>query len=192
MVSEIIVDVGLNERRVALLEDRELVEIFIERNDCERLVGNIYRGRVSSVLPGMQAAFIDIGYEKNAFLYVRDAIPQKEFSEDDEEFYGDVKNCNIEDILRPGQEITVQVKKEPISTKGPRVTTHITLPGRQLVLLPNADYIGISRRIEDEEERAKLRKIAEKIKPKNMGLIVRTVSEGKREEDFKKDRKSVV
>lgn len=187
MVSEIIVDVGLNEKRVALLEDKELVEIFIERNDCERLVGNIYRGRVSSVLPGMQAAFIDIGYEKNAFLYVRDAIPQKEFSEDEEDIYSDVKSYNIEEILRPGQEITVQVKKEPISTKGPRVTTHITLPGRQLVLLPNADYIGISRRIEDEDERAKLRKIAEKIKPENMGLIVRTVSEGKREEDFKND-----
>jgi len=162
MVSEIVVDVGINEKRVALLEDRELVELFIERNDCERLVGNIYRGRVESVLPGMQAAFIDIGYEKNAFLYVGDAIPQKEFSEDDEEIYSDVKSYNIEEILRPGQEITVQVTKEPIGTKGPRVTTHITLPGRQMVLLPNADYIGISRRIEDEEERAKLRKIAER------------------------------
>ncbi|NLD46344.1 MAG: Rne/Rng family ribonuclease [Clostridiaceae bacterium] len=187
MISEIIVDVGLNEKRVALLEDRELVEIFIERNDSERLAGNIYRGRVASVLPGMQAAFIDIGYEKNAFLYVGDAISQKEYSEDDDEVYNDLKNCNIDEILRPGQEITVQVTKEPIGTKGPRVTTHITLPGRQLVLLPNADYVGISRRIEDEEERTKLKKIAERIKPKNMGLIVRTVSEGKREEDFKND-----
>jgi ribonuclease G len=187
MVSEIIVDVGLNEKRVALLEDKDLVEVFIERNDSERLVGNIYRGKVSSVLPGMQAAFIDIGYEKNAFLYVGDAVSQKEYSEDEEEMYTDMKSCNIEELLRPGQEITVQVTKEPIGTKGPRVTTHITLPGRQLVLLPNADYIGISRRIEDEEERAKLKKIAEKVKPPNMGLIVRTVSEGKREEDFKND-----
>jgi len=187
MVSEIIVDVGLIEQRVALLEDKELVEVFIERTDSERLVGNIYRGIVRDVLPGMQAAFIDIGYEKNAFLYVGDAVSQKEFSEDEEDMYTDVKSYNIEEVLRPGQEITVQVIKEPIGTKGPRVTTHITLPGRQLVLLPNADYIGISRRIEDEEERAKLKKIAEKIKPKNMGLIVRTVSEGKREEDFKND-----
>ncbi|MDQ2087297.1 Rne/Rng family ribonuclease [Herbivorax sp. ANBcel31] len=188
MVSEIIVDVGLNEKRVALLEDKELVEIFIERSDSERLVGNIYRGKVSSVLPGMQAAFIDIGYEKNAFLYVRDAVPQKEdFNEDEDDVYNEMKSYNIDEILRPGQEITVQVTKEPISTKGPRVTTHITLPGRQLVLLPNADYIGISRRIEDEDERFKLKKIAEKIKPENMGLIVRTVSEGKREEDFKND-----
>lgn len=187
MVSEIIVDVGLEEKRVAILEDKELVEVFIERSDSERLVGNIYRGIVKDILPGIQAAFIDIGYEKNAYLTVEDAISNKEFSEDGESIYTDVKNYNIEEILREGQEITVQVVKEPIGTKGPRVTTHITLPGRQLVLLPNADYVGISRRIENEEERAKLKKIAEKIKPKNMGLIVRTVSEGKREEDFKND-----
>ena len=187
MVNEIIVDVGLEETRVALLEDKELVEIYIERQHSERLVGNIYRGKVSSVLPGMQAAFIDIGFEKNAFLYVGDAVSQKEFSEEDDEFYQEVKGYNIEEILRPGQEITVQVIKEPIGTKGPRVTTHITLPGRHLVLLPNADYVGVSRRIEDDVEKSKLKKIAEKIKPKGMGLIVRTASEGKDEEDFSHD-----
>lgn len=187
MVSEIIVDVGLKETRVALLEDKELSELYIEKSCQERLVGNIYRGKVSSVLPGMQAAFIDIGYEKNAFLYVGDAVPQKDYSEEDDELYHDVKGYNIEDLLRPGQEITVQVIKEPIGTKGPRVTTHITLPGRHLVLLPHADYIGISRRIENEEERSKLKKIAEKLKPKNMGLIVRTASEGKSEEEFEQD-----
>ena len=187
MVNEIIVDVGLEETRVALLEDKELVEIYIERPHAERLVGNIYRGKVSSVLPGMQAAFIDIGYEKNAFLYVGDAIAPKEFSEEEDEVYQDIKGYNIDEIVRPGQEITVQVIKEPIGTKGPRVTTHITLPGRHLVLLPNADYIGISRRIENESERGKLKKIAESIKPKNMGLIVRTASEGKEAEDFSHD-----
>ncbi len=187
MVNEIIVDIGFEEKRVALLEDKELVEIYIERPNQERLVGNIYRGRVSSVLPGMQAAFIDIGYEKNAFLYVGDAIVQKEFTEEDEEVYQDLKGYNIDELLRPGQEITVQVVKEPIGTKGPRVTTHITLPGRQLVLLPNADYIGISRRIEDESERTRLKKMAEKIKPKGMGLIVRTAYEGKNSEDFSND-----
>lgn len=187
MVNEIIVDVGLKETRVALLEDKELVEIYIERPYPERLLGNIYRGKVSSVLPGMQAAFIDIGYEKNAFLYVGDAISQKEFSEEDDEVYQDFKNYNIDEILRPGQEITVQVIKEPIGTKGPRVTTHITLPGRHLVLLPKADYVGVSRRIENESERNKLKKHAEKIKPKGMGLIVRTASEGKAAEDFSHD-----
>ncbi|MDP4094088.1 MAG: Rne/Rng family ribonuclease [Bacillota bacterium] len=187
MVNEILVDVGLSETRVALLEDKELVEIYVERPYHERLVGNIYRGKVSSVLPGMQAAFIDIGYEKNAFLYVGDAVSQKEYIEDEDDIYQSVKDFNIEELLKPGQEITVQVIKEPIGTKGPRVTTHITLPGRHLVLLPNADYIGISRRIEEESERAKLKKIAEKIKPQSMGLIVRTASEGKDIEDFTHD-----
>ena len=187
MVNEIIVDIGFDETRVALLEDKELVEIYIERPKQERLLGNIYRGKVSSVLPGMQAAFIDIGYEKNAFLYVGDAISQKEFSEEEDELYQEVKGQNINEILRPGQEITVQVIKEPIGTKGPRVTTHITLPGRHLVLLPNADYVGVSRRIENESERSKLKKVAEKIKPEGMGLIVRTASEGMSAEDFNHD-----
>ncbi|RCX18896.1 RNAse G [Anaerobacterium chartisolvens] len=186
MVNEIIVDVGLNETRVAVLEDKELVEIYIERPYPETLVGNIYRGKVSSVLPGMQAAFIDIGHEKNAFLYVGDAVAQREFIEEDD-IHKDFKEYNIDEVLRPGQEITVQVIKEPIGTKGPRVTTHITLPGRHLVLLPNADYTGISRRIENESERIKLKKIADEIKPKDVGLIVRTASEGKDVEDFKHD-----
>lgn len=187
MVNEIIVDIGFDETRVALLEDKELVEIYVERPKQERLLGNIYRGKVSSVLPGMQAAFIDIGYEKNAFLYVGDAVSQKEYSEDEVELYQEVKGQNIDEILRPGQEITVQVIKEPIGTKGPRVTTHITLPGRHLVLLPNADYVGVSRRIENETERSKLKKIAEKIKPEKMGLIVRTASEGMNAEEFSND-----
>lgn len=187
MINEIIVDAGILETRVALLEDKELVEVYIERPLTGRMVGNIYRGKVSSVLPGMQAAFIDIGSEKNAFLYLGDAVPQKEFNEEDDDICQDVKDYNIDEILRPGQELTVQVIKEPIGSKGPRVTTHITLPGRHLVLLPNADYTGVSRRIENDSERNKLRKIAEKLKPKGMGLIVRTASEGKSEEDFSHD-----
>ena len=187
MVNEIIVDIGLDETRVALLEDKELVEIYVERPNQERLLGNIYRGKVSSVLPGMQAAFIDIGFEKNAFLYVGDAVSQKEFNEEDDELYQEARGQNIDEILRPGQELTVQVIKEPIGTKGPRVTTHITLPGRHLVLLPNADYVGVSRRIENDSERGKLKKIAEKLKPEGMGLIVRTASEGMSADDFSHD-----
>lgn len=192
MVNEIIVDVGLEETRVALLEDKELVEIFIERPNHERLVGNIYRGKVSSVLPGMQAAFVDIGYDKNAFLYLGDAITNRDFYEEYDDSYQNYKEFNIEEVIRPGQEITVQVIKEPIGTKGPRVTTHITLPGRHLVLLPNAEYIGVSRRIENDHEKVKLKKIAEKIKPNGMGLIVRTASEGKDEEDFENDIKFLI
>ncbi len=187
MINEMIVDVNPAEIRVGILEDKELAEIHIERTSHQGLVGNIYRGKVSSVLPGMQAAFIDIGYEKNAFLYVGDAIPQKDYTDDEVDVFRDYTEYSISDILKVGQELTVQVIKEPIGTKGPRVSTHITLPGRNLVLLPNADYVGISRRIENDDERQKLKKIAEKLKPENMGLIVRTVSEGKEEEDFVED-----
>ena len=186
MSNELIVDIGIGENRIALMEDKELVEIYIERACSERMVGNIYRGKVSSVLPGMQAAFIDIGSEKNAFLYVGDIIARKDYS-DDEEDVRDVKGCNIGELLRAGQELTVQVIKEPIGSKGPRVTTNITLPGRHLVLLPDADYTGVSRRIENDAERAKLKKIAENLKPKGKGLIIRTASEGKDEDDFTQD-----
>lgn len=187
MSSELIVDIGIGENRVALLEDNELAEIYIERPGSERMIGNIYRGKVSSVLPGMQAAFVDIGYEKNAFLYAGDVIAKKEYSEEDEEPEQELRCCNIGQLLSEGQELTVQVIKEPIGSKGPRVTTNITLPGRHLVLLPDADYTGVSRRIENEVERTKLKKIAESLKPKGIGLIVRTASEGKEEEDFIED-----
>ena len=192
MINEIMIDVGLNEVRVAHLEDKELVEIYVERASFGGLVGNIYKGRVSSVLPGMQAAFVDIGYEKNAFLYVEDAIAQKDFSEELEMNYQNAKHPKdsaIDELLRPGQEIMVQVIKEPFSTKGPRVTTHISLPGRQLVLLPSAEYVGVSRRIEDESQRAALKALAEKMRPEGMGLIVRTASELKSEEDLESDVK---
>jgi len=173
-MNEIIIDVGLKEDRVAILENNDLVELYIERDDSKRLVGNIYKGRVVNVLPGMQAAFVDIGLEKNAFLYVKDAIPK--------EILGDrsinLKDISIKDVVKNGQEIIVQVTKEPYGTKGARVTTHITLPGRHLVLMPYTDYIGVSRRIENEEERERLRQLTEEVKPDNMGVILRTVSEG--------------
>ena len=187
MSKELIVDIGMVENRVALVEDGELAEIYIERPCSGRMAGNIYRGKVSSVLPGMQAAFIDIGYEKNAFLYVGDIVVDKGCSEDEEDAARHLKDCNIGDMVKAGQELTVQVIKEPIGSKGPRVTTNITLPGRHLVLLPNAEYTGVSRRIENENERIKLKKIAGKLKPKGMGLIARTASEGLEEEDFIQD-----
>lgn len=187
MVNEIVIDAGAGETRAALLEDKELVELYIERSEKERLVGNVYRGKVCSVLPGMQAAFIDIGYDKNAFLYVGDAVSSKGLYPDVEECGEEIKNLSINDIVTQGQEITIQVIKEPIDTKGPRVSTHITLPGRYLVLLPNANYTGISRRIESQGERERLKAIAEKIKPMGMGLIVRTVAEGVEEAEFLQD-----
>ncbi|SDK57763.1 Rne/Rng family ribonuclease [Natronincola ferrireducens] len=183
-MNEIIVDKGINETRLALLENKELVEIYIERKNNKRIVGNIYKGRVTNVLPGMQAAFVDIGLEKNSFLYVKDAIPQA--YDDENEKY---RNVSIRDIVKEGQEIIVQVIKEPIGSKGARVTTHITLPGRCLVLMPYTDYLGVSRRITEEEERDRLRKEVEEIKPQNMGVIVRTVAAGKSKDTFQDDIK---
>lgn len=184
-MNQIIVDVGISENRLALVEDGELVELYIERRNNRRMVGNIYKGRVANVLPGMQAAFIDIGLEKNCFLYVKDALEQDLFNKD-ESYYKDVP---ITSVVKQGQEIVVQVIKEPIGTKGARVTTNITLPGRYLVLMPNTTYTGVSRRIVCSEERERLREEIEQLKPNNMGVIVRTVAEGKNKEDFDEDIK---
>lgn len=184
IVKEILVNVREEETRVAVIEDKNVVEIYLERSLNQRLVGNIYKGKVENVLPGMQAAFVDIGLEKNAFLFVEDALPQKTSGEDDG--FSEPR-LSITDVLKEGQEVLVQIAKEPIGTKGARVTTHITLPGRYLVLMPNVDYIGISRRIEDEKERERLREVAERVKPPHMGLIVRTIAEGLIEEEFQKD-----
>lgn len=183
MKKEIVVNAGLGETRAALLEDRRLVELFVERQEDQRVVGNIYKGRVENVLPGMQAAFVNIGLERNAFLYVDDALAYKNGSEN-----GDGHHVHsIKDILKEGQHIIVQVTKEPIGTKGARVVTHLTIPGRYLVLMPTVDYIGVSRRIVNERERNRLKAIAKRIRPKGMGLIVRTVAEGKSEEDLVQD-----
>lgn len=187
VVTEIIIDVRLDETRVALTEDKELVELYIERPENEGTAGNIYRGKVCSVLPGMQAAFVDIGYEKNAFLYVGDIVSKRGLYSEEEEVDENPRDINIDDVISQGEEITVQIVKEPIGTKGPRVSTHVTLPGRYLVLLPKDDHIGISRRIENPEERDRLKAIAEKYKPEGMGLIVRTVAEGVEESEFEQD-----
>lgn len=186
MLKEIIINVGEEETRVAVLENKQLVEMFIERSLNQRLVGNIFKGRVENVLPGMQAAFVDIGLEKNAFLYVEDAMPSRT-PEGAHGQHGLAMGTSICNILKQGQDIIVQIIKEPIGTKGARVTTHITLPGRYLVLMPTVDYIGISRRIDDEKERDRLRDLASRVKPADMGLIVRTVAEGVEEEEFSQD-----
>src|SRR5690606_29219405 len=183
MKREIVVNAGLGETRAALLEDRRLVELFVARQEDQRVVGNIYKGREENVLPGMQAAFVDIGPERNAVLYVDDALAHKNGSEN-----GDAHHVHsIKDILKEGQHIVVQVTKEPIGTKGARVVTHLTIPGRYLVLMPTVDYIGVSRRIVNERERNRLKAIAKRIRPKGMGLIVRTVAEGKSEEELLQD-----
>ena len=176
MAKKIVVNVIPEETRMALTDEGVLLEVAVERAESTHMVGNIYKGRVENVLPGMQAAFINIGIGKNAFLYAGDIFPHKSF-----------QRLVEEDNLTVGAEIMVEIVKDAMGTKGPRATTHFSIPGRYVVVMPSVDYVGISRRIESVEERARLRKLAEKIRPKGMGVIVRTVAEGHTEEELARD-----
>ena len=183
MASTLIINDKSYETRVALLENDQVVELYVERNSDTLFVGNIYKGKVIKVLPGMQSAFIDIGLEKAAFLYVDDI---KRIS-DDVDFDREIKP-EISKLLKEGQHIIVQVSKEPIGTKGPRVTTNITLAGRYLVLAPLTPTIGISRKIEDKEERERLKGLLGELSElSGFGLIARTVSEGISEKILRRD-----
>ena len=170
MANELIINATPQETRVALLEDRVLAEIYIERTKDRGIVGNLYKGKVVKVLPGMQAAFVDVGLEKAAFLYVSDVYGRVEDYEEigfqGEEMPAVVNpTLPIEELLSEGQEILVQVSKEPLGTKGTRITSHISLPGRYLVFMPTVDHVGISRRIKDEKERRRLRETVLAMKP---------------------------
>jgi ribonuclease G len=198
VIREILINCDPHETRIAILEDKELVELLVERADRRRRVGDIYKARVNAVLPGMQAAFVDIGLAKTAFLHVSDLVEslvdfdelEDAPSEEDEERRREVRQViKIEDHLEKGQEILVQVTKESIGTKGPRVSGQVSLPGRYLVLLPGADHAGVSRRIEDRGERMRLKGIVSEIKPAGSGLIVRTAGEGKTKRHFIADVK---
>jgi ribonuclease G len=171
------------ETRVALVDNRQVLEVYVERHKEGSLAGSIYLGRVARVLPGMQAAFVDIGLVKAAFLYVGDVAADPELSdilphEQPEGGPSPPGSQRIEELLKEGQEIMVQVAKEPLGNKGARLTTHVTLPGRNLVFMPTIDHVGVSRRIEDEEERARLRGVLDEMRPAGRGFIARTVSEG--------------
>ncbi len=201
MANELVINTTSHETRIALIENGTIAELYIERSRVRGIVGNIYKGRVIRVLPGMQAAFVDIGMEKAAFLYVADVFEAiedyenfmevNEKKENGGEGEGQAQGVSplhpIEDILQEGQEILVQVSKEPIGTKGARITSHISLPGRHLVYMPTVDHVGVSRRIENEPERERLKEVVERIKPNAGGFIIRTVSEGKSEEDLLTD-----
>lgn len=191
MKKEIVINSTNEDTRIAILENNKLVEIFVERPDNERMVGDIYKGRVRRVVKGMQAAFINIGFEQDAFLHFSDMGQEVNqlFADVDEEKLDHPKKKEIDppELLRNGQEIAVQIIKEPISTKGPRVSTELTLPGRFMVLLPNQDRVGVSRKIGSFKERKRLRNLCRKIRPKNFGMIVRTVAEGKNEDVLRQD-----
>lgn len=165
---------------VALMEEGRLAEFFLEQPEDREKAGNIYKGKVVNVLPGMQAAFVDIGLKKNAFLYIDDLLPVHM------EKKPKIKP-SITELVKEGQELIVQVKKEPLGTKGARVTTHFTIPGRWVVLLPDADYVAVSRKIESDQERARLKAAGSQIRKPGDGLIIRTVAEGESADSLAKD-----
>jgi len=191
--NEIIINYSPHETRVAVLQGGRLVEFSIERPKDRGLSGNIYKGKVARVLPGMQAAFVDVGLERTAFLHATDVYESFEEFEDlakeaeDEERERYSRNTPIQDILKEGQEIMVQVAKEPMGSKGARVTSHISLPGREIVFTPTDGHIGVSRRIENERERRRLKEIVLRLRPDSAGFIIRTACEGMKEEDIKSD-----
>ncbi|MBU1055448.1 MAG: Rne/Rng family ribonuclease [Proteobacteria bacterium] len=202
MYKKIVVNVCEHETRVALLEDGTIAEFFIERGNISDIAGNIYKGRVQRVLPGMQAAFIDIGINQAAFIYVDDLnvnsfdelnpFNSDELQTEDnanlhhESAHPFKKNHDIKigDLITEGQEVLAQVAKPPIGTKGARATSYATLPGRFLVLMPNSDHIGISRRIENETERTRLKEMVISLRKDHFGYIVRTAAEGIQEESL--------
>ncbi len=209
MKRELLINVSDYETRIALMEDDRLVEVAVERPENERMVGDIYKGRVSKVLPGMQAAFVEIGWEKAAFLhasdmgnirgdngrYDGDTEDGAEEGEEEAEF-GEIvrkkRRETIESALKEKAEILVQVIKEPIGSKGPRVATDISIPGRYVVLVPDSADVRVSKKITNWNERRRLRKIAAEIRPEGFGLICRTESDGKSEKDLGPDVKRLI
>ncbi|MEW6234508.1 MAG: Rne/Rng family ribonuclease [Candidatus Omnitrophota bacterium] len=199
MQRRIIVSSDDYEIRVAIVENSKLAEYYFERHNEQRIVGNIYKGVVTSIIPGIEAAFVDIGLPRNAFLYVNDLYPQIDefgyftdeengFEEGEEEIVEtELPPLNIRDMLKEQQQILVQLHKEPIGAKGSRITTNISLPGRYLVLLPSTKHIGISRRIEEPEERNRLKEMVSQMLPENMGAIVRTAGKEMGKDEFGKD-----
>src|SRR5690349_3101679 len=229
MTKEMINSSSAHETRVAIREDDQVAEIFIERERSRGVVGNLYKGRVSKVLPGMQSAFVDLGLERDGFLYVTDVIAtfeefdRLETDEDDAPSNGSRGSASapsanggasarqgrpaggpgrrdrdrdkgpepkIEDLLKEGQEIIVQIAKEPLGTKGARLTSHATMPGRFLVFMPTVDHVGVSRKIDSREERGRLRGIVREFREQHGftgGVIIRTAAGGRAKEDIVSD-----
>jgi ribonuclease G len=194
--NEILINATPGETRVAILEKSQFVELHLERTKSRNVAGSIVKGRVTRVLPGMQAAFVDVGLEKAAFLYAGDYVENIESIEEDEEPRGRRNRGrngggrrvpSIETLLREGQEIVVQIAKEPIGSKGARITSHVSIAGRHLVLTPWAQRVGVSRRIDSDRERRRLREIVNRIRPPDLGFIIRTAGEGTREADLEAD-----
>jgi ribonuclease G len=185
--NRIIFNTTMSEIRVALVEEGELREFFVEREDIERMVGDIYKGRVVSVHSGLHAAFVDIGAEKAAFLPLAKVLEENDFDIEGE------NSSSVERLpVEAGEEILVQIIKDPFGNKGARVSTNISVPGKFLVLTPRSNKVAVSRKILDKKERDRLRKIVYKYKPKDKGFIIRTAGERREEKDFKADIKNLL
>jgi ribonuclease G len=193
MQNEILINATPGETRVAILEKKQFVELHIERDKSKSVVGSVVKGRVLRVLPGMQAAFVDIGLEKAAFLYAGDYVEDIEDLDEGENGGNRGRRRrsrnvpNIESLLAEGQEIMVQIAKEPIGSKGARITSHVSIAGRHLVLTPWAQKVGVSRKIDSDRERRRLREIVNRVKPADLGFIIRTAGEGTRDADLEAD-----
>jgi ribonuclease G len=198
MNKEMIISTNGHETMVAILEDDLVAEIFVERERQRGVVGNVYKGRVSKVLPGMQSSFIDLGLERDGFLYVADVVDTMEEFEklegDEDDKAGgkgrEQRSQKIEELLKEGQEILVQVVKEPLGTKGARLTSHVTMAGRFLVFMPTVDHVGVSRKIESRDERSRLRGIVREFREQHGftgGVIIRTAAAGRPKEDIVSD-----
>lgn len=182
MKKELIICNYNNKKLIALLEDGDLVERYEEDENDRSIEGNIYVGKVQNILTGLQSAFVNIGEKKNAFIHVKDILPKVDITKED---ITDVKPIN--ELVKPGDPLIVEVKKEAIDKKGPRLSTHITLTSRFVVFMPNATFVTVSQKIEDDKERERLKKIVEKYLPENTGVIIRTVAVGHSEEEIKED-----
>jgi ribonuclease G len=200
MAKEIIINHSPLETRVAVLENATVTELYHEREKERGVVGNIYKGKVLKVLPGMESAFVDIGLEKASFLYVDDVLPDFTVYDDYDEQNGErppaagngggrgkERRPPIDQLLKEGQEILVQVSKGPLGTKGARITGHVSIPGRNLVYMPTMNSVGVSRQISDDHERHRLKEIVNRLRPDRSGFIIRTVAEGRSEEEFRSD-----
>ena len=189
-MKEIIINIDKEQNKtIMLVENGNLIERYVENSKIKRLEGNIYIGKIQNVLQGMQAAFVDIGEGKNTFIHIKDILPKLDTKTNNtEEIIG---KSNIKDIAKPGMKVLVQVKRDSTNKKGARVSTHINLPGRFSVYMPDANFITISQKIEDSKERERLIQIVEKNIPKNAGIILRTSSIGKSETEIIEDIKNL-
>ena len=194
MKTEIFINDGIHESRIGIVEDGQLAEVWVERPESERIVGDIYKGTVTAVLPSLQAAFVEVGLERTAFLQVRDMVE----ADRSEIEGGQSRNGRrgrafppIQTLIKKGQTVLAQVAKEPIGTKGARVTTQLALAGRFVVLMPGGEWVGVSRKITSWQERKRLRELVRQVRPDGFSVIVRTEGRKKEEKDFKRDLKQL-